>query len=419
MVTFNKLKPVIWIFSLTTALLFAGSGCSSHQTSNSTSAQNSADAIAPIPDAGTDAVPQAAVEDRSGEASATGAAPPDPNAPPPAPIAENADGIAPPPAPIAEASPEPSIVAEAPPVATAPVPPAPIEAIVPPGMNNSGPTAAAAPAPTGADSNGNYVVRPGDTLMKIAFENYGDLYKWKDIYEANKDRISNPNAVPPGTQLQLDPSARVTVAHSGSQYMIKGGDTLGTISTDVYGTRRKWKRLWQNNKELIPDPNKIYAGFYLYYTLTPAEREDFKRRKGVEPEEPQTSPAPVAQQPEPIRNVSSVGQAIVAPQAVAPQAQQEEFLPPPVAANETQPAPQVQAQAAPVEPAQADAARAPAAMTPPTVVPVTAMKVEPAPQAPSLGIAPPPADHSADLNEVIQQAQKDEATASAPAAAGP
>ena len=283
-------------------------------------------------------------------------------------------------------------------------------------MNNSGPTAAAAPAPTGADSNGNYVVRPGDTLMKIAFENYGDLYKWKDIYEANKDKISNPNAVPPGTQLQLDPSARVTVAHSGSQYMIKGGDTLGTISTDVYGTRHKWKRLWQNNKQLIPDPNKIYAGFYLYYTLTPAEREDFKRRKGVEPEEPQTSPAPVAQQPEPIRNVSSVGPVVVAPQAVVPppvapavvpqpqQPQEEEFVPPPMAANETQPA---------------DSARAPAAMTPPKVAPFVAMKVEPAPQAPALGIAPPPAEHSADLNEVIQQAQKDEATAAAPAAAGP
>jgi nucleoid-associated protein YgaU len=139
------------------------------------------------------------------------------------------------------------------------------------------------------DSSEAYVVRPGDTLMKIAYENYGDLHKWREIYEANKGKIHDPNAVPPGTQLQLDPSQRKTIAHNGSQYRIKGGDTLGSISMDVYGKKEKWKRLWKNNKQLIPDPNKIYAGFYLYYTLTAQERKEFKARKGVEPDAPDVS----------------------------------------------------------------------------------------------------------------------------------
>ena len=57
----------------------------------------------------------------------------------------------------------------------------------------------------------------------------------------------------------------VTIERNGESYLIKRGDTLGVISNDVYGTTRKWKKLWENNRQLIKDPNKIYAGFYLYY----------------------------------------------------------------------------------------------------------------------------------------------------------
>ena len=101
--------------------------------------------------------------------------------------------------------------------------------------------------------------------MKIAFEQYGDLYRWKEIYEANRGNIKDPNHVPPGTELSLNGAGMVTIERNGDSYLIKRGDTLGVISNDVYGTTRKWKKLWENNRQLIKDPNKIYAGFYLYY----------------------------------------------------------------------------------------------------------------------------------------------------------
>ena len=112
-----------------------------------------------------------------------------------------------------------------------------------------------------------YTVRNGDTLMKIAYDNYGNLYKWREIYTLNKAVIADPNHVPPGTTLQLSSGRNPAsaVEHNGEQYMIQTGDTLGKISTNVYGTNDKWKKLWENNKQLIRDPNKIYAGFYLYY----------------------------------------------------------------------------------------------------------------------------------------------------------
>ncbi|MBV8254467.1 MAG: LysM peptidoglycan-binding domain-containing protein [Chitinophaga sp.] len=49
-----------------------------------------------------------------------------------------------------------------------------------------------------------YVVKSGDNLSKIA-KNYPGI-SWKDIYEANKDQIKDPNIIQPGWELKI-PSA--------------------------------------------------------------------------------------------------------------------------------------------------------------------------------------------------------------------
>jgi nucleoid-associated protein YgaU len=48
-----------------------------------------------------------------------------------------------------------------------------------------------------------YVVREGDTLMKIADRLYGDAGKWRLILEANRGRIGSDGAVEAGTELQI------------------------------------------------------------------------------------------------------------------------------------------------------------------------------------------------------------------------
>jgi len=41
---------------------------------------------------------------------------------------------------------------------------------------------------------------------------------------------------------------------------------LGVISTKVYdGEKKYWKKLWENNKPMIRDPNLIFAGFTIFY----------------------------------------------------------------------------------------------------------------------------------------------------------
>ena len=48
-----------------------------------------------------------------------------------------------------------------------------------------------------------YTVQAGDTLGKIAQEQYGDGSRWTEIYEANKDKIADPNVIKVGLELKI------------------------------------------------------------------------------------------------------------------------------------------------------------------------------------------------------------------------
>ena len=48
-----------------------------------------------------------------------------------------------------------------------------------------------------------YTVQRGDSLSKIAQDQYGDGKKWKAIYEANRDQINNPDLIHPGQVLKI------------------------------------------------------------------------------------------------------------------------------------------------------------------------------------------------------------------------
>jgi nucleoid-associated protein YgaU len=59
------------------------------------------------------------------------------------------------------------------------------------------------PQPAAAAARKTYTVKSGDTLSKIAGELMGDANGWKKIYEANKDKISDPNKIMPGQELVI------------------------------------------------------------------------------------------------------------------------------------------------------------------------------------------------------------------------
>ena len=52
-----------------------------------------------------------------------------------------------------------------------------------------------------------YEVKPGDSLSKIAKHEYGDGNAWRQIFEANKDLIKDPDKIFPGQKLKIPPKA--------------------------------------------------------------------------------------------------------------------------------------------------------------------------------------------------------------------
>lgn len=188
----------------------------------------------------------------------------------------------------------------------------------------SAPVAVDDPYPSTPPSYGStetYTVKKGDTLMRVAFETTGDMLRWREIYEMNRGTIQNPHDVPPGTQISVPAGQRPFVTQNGEPYRIKRGDTLGRISNKVYGTSSKWKRLWNNNPELIKNPNQIYAGFTLYYEFTSRDREE--KQNYEQQGSPELSPAPMAElAPETESDQRAPASAVpameVAPSGVAP-----------------------------------------------------------------------------------------------------
>jgi len=60
------------------------------------------------------------------------------------------------------------------------------------------------PAPTvNPKSTGTHVVQPGDTLWAIAKKYYGNGAQYTKIFNANRDKIKNPNLIYPGQKLVI------------------------------------------------------------------------------------------------------------------------------------------------------------------------------------------------------------------------
>lgn len=120
-----------------------------------------------------------------------------------------------------------------------------------------------------------YDVQPNETLMIISFKLYGDYSRWKEIASLNESVLDGSTNVSSGMKLKyLSNGNDFKWNPEGNPYLIKRGDTLGSISDKVYQTPLRWKDIWHNNRPLIKDPDKIFAGFTLYYI--PDEKKEAK-----------------------------------------------------------------------------------------------------------------------------------------------
>ncbi|MGE5218904.1 MAG: CHAT domain-containing protein [Chloroflexota bacterium] len=113
------------------------------------------------------------------------------------------------------------------------------------------PTAGVEPMPARGES---YRVQAGDTLWAIAGATYGDPTQWPRLYNANRDRIKNPDWIYPHQELFVP--AR-SAAQAPRRYRVKSGDTLSAIAGAMYGDPLLWHRIYEANHDRIKNPDWI------------------------------------------------------------------------------------------------------------------------------------------------------------------
>lgn len=121
-----------------------------------------------------------------------------------------------------------------------------------------------------------YTVVRGDSLWRIAQKALNDGRRWREIYEANRDVIVIGYLIHPGQKLRIPvegavlpsnptgtgaiPDSSISAGTSSRRYTVVVGDTLWGIASRLLGDGRRWNRLYEANRNIIRDPNRIYVG---------------------------------------------------------------------------------------------------------------------------------------------------------------
>ena len=109
---------------------------------------------------------------------------------------------------------------------------------------------------------GSYTVKKGDTYGTIALNNYGTYGVWSELYKANKGAKLTEGAtlVLPETLGRAALIAAPAAADGETLYTVKAGDTLGAIAKATYGDLMKYKVIFERNADRLVNANTIYEG---------------------------------------------------------------------------------------------------------------------------------------------------------------
>src|SRR5688572_17485712 len=130
--------------------------------------------------------------------------------------------------------------------------------------------------PTASEELKLYRWKAGDTFKALAQKYYGSTLHVARLRAANEGRDEATLAagdpvlvsVTPATAADriaraLPPNdvAAAETTWAGGLYTVKQGDMLGTISNAVYGTSKKWRKIYDANKDVLgEDPNSLKVG---------------------------------------------------------------------------------------------------------------------------------------------------------------
>jgi len=110
--------------------------------------------------------------------------------------------------------------------------------------------------PKGTAKLNAVIVRPGDSLWKIAEQTLGKGLRWHELLSVNPT-IRDANHIVVGSQIYLP--AAVSSARAATKFTVKKGDTLTAIAQVQLGHASYWSCVAQANPT-IRDANVIFEG---------------------------------------------------------------------------------------------------------------------------------------------------------------
>ncbi len=98
-----------------------------------------------------------------------------------------------------------------------------------------------------------YIVHPGEYLTGIAVQEYGSYHMWAEIYQWNQAKIgSDPNYLKAFTILDLKGDKQnVFRTDLYTNHTVLSGESLWKIAADNYGDGRAWRILVNDNPDLM------------------------------------------------------------------------------------------------------------------------------------------------------------------------
>jgi len=122
------------------------------------------------------------------------------------------------------------------------------------------------PASTTGPEVGKHTVKRNETLYEISERIYGTPIHWRRIQKANKNIA--PTALKIGMVLLIPKiekapprlSPTTTLSKGPRRHAVAAGETFWAMAEKYYDDGTKWKVLWNANRDIVPDPNKLQAG---------------------------------------------------------------------------------------------------------------------------------------------------------------
>lgn len=117
-----------------------------------------------------------------------------------------------------------------------------------------------APAAETDRSGVTHVVERGDDLWSLAEHYYGHGSDWRRIAHANPRLLTGgPDRLQIGWRLTI-PDPQTAGASHHDTVVVRRGDSLSSIAEDAYGAPSKWRNIFEANREALDDPDEVEVG---------------------------------------------------------------------------------------------------------------------------------------------------------------